>query len=101
MWKPDAEAIRRDVELAAAARARGEKWCWRCARRRELLQWPECPECERARLNPGPKLTRKEARAVKRRQIQEVKEEQQRAIIDRVRERRAHDVGASTGAREG
>lgn len=43
--KPDLSAIRKDLAEAAAARARGEKWCWRCSRRAEQFVPGPCPDC--------------------------------------------------------
>lgn len=45
MLKPDFSALHKDVEAAAAARARGEKWCWRCARRAEQGLGGLCDDC--------------------------------------------------------
>jgi len=87
MWKPNADAIRRDMELAAAARARGEKWCWRCARLQEQGVGPLCEE--HLAGPPVPKLTRKERNAARRRAIQEMKVVEQQAVLERIRARQA------------
>src|SRR5262245_10467314 len=45
MLKPDFSALKRDVAESAAARARGEKWCWRCARLAEQGRGGLCDSC--------------------------------------------------------
>jgi hypothetical protein len=63
MWKPDADAIRKDMADAAAARARGEKWCWRCARRAEQFRPGPCEDCA---INIPADASEKQRRSMRR-----------------------------------
>ena len=42
LLKPNLSGIRAEMEAAAAARARGEKFCWRCHRAQEYGEGPYC-----------------------------------------------------------
>src|SRR5262245_46999715 len=67
--KPDWTDLNRDIAAAAAAREKGEYWCWRCARFKERPKWAwrrlyrdVCEWCEAGIfpdtfLHPKPGLT--------------------------------------------